>query len=242
MPHKVWHHDDTQYTEEELRNLESVQSRIRISLTDPAPGEQYPTVHAWHMNFARIPVFQVDFHEDNQSFSVALGKEGPEMTWLPTATGAPEWQLTPGHADGYEPEDIRTTPIADEWFPTVETYPADAETHWSDAVLVFPLDSGIPPIYMVYHTINRDIRFISAPDGDPALPAFPDAKRVKSKTSVQGGGSKRRRWKDKRQIYEWDSQHGKVEVYDKNGKHIGEFDHITGEQTKPKDPSRRIEK
>ncbi|MDO6709067.1 S-type pyocin domain-containing protein, partial [Photobacterium sp. 1_MG-2023] len=87
MPHKVWHHDDTQYTEEELRNLESVQSRMRISLTDPAPGEQYPTVHAWQMNFARIPVFQVGFDEDNQSFSVALGKEGPEMTWLPTATG-----------------------------------------------------------------------------------------------------------------------------------------------------------
>ncbi|MDO6708618.1 S-type pyocin domain-containing protein, partial [Photobacterium sp. 1_MG-2023] len=155
MPHKVWHHDDTQYTEEELRNLESVQSRIRISLTDPAPGEQYPTVHAWHMNFARIPVFQVDFHEDNQSFSVALGKDGPEMTWLPTATGAPEWQLTPGHEDGYEPEDIRTTPIADEWFPTVETYPADAETHWSDAVLVFPLDSGIPPIYIVFKKEDR---------------------------------------------------------------------------------------
>ncbi|WP_231566969.1 colicin E3/pyocin S6 family cytotoxin [Vibrio navarrensis] len=53
---------------------------------------------------------------------------------------------------------------------------------------------------------------------------------------------KRPRWKDKKRIYEWDSQHGKVEVYDKNGNHIGEFDHETGEQTKPKDPKRKVEK
>lgn len=44
-------------------------------------------------------------------------------------------------------------------------------------------------------------------------------------------------------IYEWDSQHGTVEVYDKTGrKHLGEFDSVTGEQTKPADPTRRVEK
>lgn len=44
-------------------------------------------------------------------------------------------------------------------------------------------------------------------------------------------------------IDEWDSQHGTVEVYDKTGhKHLGEFDSVTGEQTKPADPMRRVEK
>ncbi|NAW88548.1 hypothetical protein [Photobacterium halotolerans] len=42
------------------RNLESVQSRIRIRLTDPAPGESYPQVRAYHMNDTRIPVRYVD--------------------------------------------------------------------------------------------------------------------------------------------------------------------------------------
>jgi len=66
------------------------------------------------------------------------------------------------------------------------------------------------------------------------LPAFPDAKRVKPK-------SQRMRWKDKKFIYEWDSLHGKVEKYDKRGRHLGEFDHLTGEQTKEADRTRFIQ-
>ncbi|WP_193132916.1 colicin E3/pyocin S6 family cytotoxin [Enterobacter kobei] len=76
------------------------------------------------------------------------------------------------------------------------------------------------------------------------LPAFPDAKRAPRKTAIQGGGQLRARWKDaKGKIYEWDSQHGTVEVYDRSGRnHLGEFNHITGEQTKPADPTRKVEK
>jgi len=74
------------------------------------------------------------------------------------------------------------------------------------------------------------------------LPAFPGARRVKPKTSVKGGGGLRARWKDfLGRILEWDSQHGALEVYDKRGKHLGEFDPDTGAQTKPPDPTRRVE-
>ncbi len=73
------------------------------------------------------------------------------------------------------------------------------------------------------------------------LPAFPDAKIVKRKTPIPGGGL-RKRWEDEKFIYEWDSLHGRVEKYDKRGNHLGEFDPNTGEQTKPADSSRlRIE-
>ncbi len=67
-----------------------------------------------------------------------------------------------------------------------------------------------------------------------SLPAFADAVRVKSK-------SKRMRWKDNKFIYEWDSLQGKIEKYNKRGKHLGEFDHLTGEQTKEADPNKSIE-
>lgn len=78
------------------------------------------------------------------------------------------------------------------------------------------------------------------PPSSPA--AFPNVQRAKPKTSVQGGGGKRKRWKDdKGNIYEWDSQHGTVEKYNKNGKHMGEFDPDTGEMLKPADPTRRVE-
>ena len=69
------------------------------------------------------------------------------------------------------------------------------------------------------------------------LPAFPDAKIVKRRTPISGGGL-RKRWEDEKFIYEWDSLHGRVEIYDKRGNHLGEFDPDTGEQTKLADPSR----
>lgn len=75
-----------------------------------------------------------------------------------------------------------------------------------------------------------------------ALPAFPGAARDRPKTPVQGGGGLRTRWTgpDGR-IYEWDGQHGKVEVYDRRGRHRGEFDPDTGAQTKPAKPGRKVE-
>ncbi|NMM45766.1 hypothetical protein HH303_14815 [Rhodospirillaceae bacterium KN72] len=37
-------------------------------------------------------------------------------------------------------------------------------------------------------------------------------------------------------IYQWDGMHGQIEVYDRNGKHIGEMNGITGEWQKPRVP------
>jgi hypothetical protein len=46
---------------------------------------------------------------------------------------------------------------------------------------------------------------------------------------------------DSDRILEWDSRHGRLEVYDKGGNHLGEFDPNTGEQLKPPAPGRTIE-
>lgn len=89
---------------------------------------------------------------------------------------------------------------------------------------------------------NKDHGYHTPPkDG---LPAFPDAAPTKKKTPQQGGSGLRDRWTDsKGRIYEWDRQHGTVEVYDKTGKrHLGEFDPDTGKQVKEPDPKRRVEK
>ncbi len=42
------------------------------------------------------------------------------------------------------------TPI-DEGEPWVETY-SEERSHWRDTILVFPQDSGVPPLYVVYTT------------------------------------------------------------------------------------------
>ena len=50
------------------------------------------------------------------------------------------------------------------------------------------------------------------------------------------------RWKvSDGRILEWDYQHGAVEMYDKRGNHLGEFNANTGEQTKPAKPTRKVE-
>jgi len=88
---------------------------------------------------------------------------------------------------------------------------------------------------------SGDWKYIPPPKGNP--PAFTELKRANAKTPVQGGGGLRRRWvDDKGRIYEWDSQHGTLEKYTKNGKHLGEFDPTTGEQLKPPDPAREVQK
>jgi hypothetical protein len=110
---------------------------------------------------------------------------------------------------------------------------------YRDFILVFPANSGVRPVYIVLNVPN-DFKYHPAP---ASLPAFPDAKPAPLKTSVRGGGKKRRRWKDASgKIYEWDSQHGKVEMYTKQGKHLGEYDPKTGKQTKTADSTRRVEK
>lgn len=74
------------------------------------------------------------------------------------------------------------------------------------------------------------------------LLAFPNAKPAKRKTPVQSGGGLRKRWIDlDSSIYEWDSQHGTVEKYDRKGKHLGEFNPETGEQLKPPNPNYKVE-
>lgn len=78
----------------------------------------------------------------------------------------------------------------------------------------------------------RNHAYFRAPD---LLQAFPEAVRARPK-----GG--RHRWKDPRGfIYEWDSRHGAVEVYNARGRHLGEYDHVTGELLKRPDPAREIE-
>ena len=74
------------------------------------------------------------------------------------------------------------------------------------------------------------------------LAGFLDARPVKPKTVIQGGRGLRKRWKDRAgHIYEWDSRHGRVEKYNRDGKHLGEFDPATGKQLGQANPDYEVE-
>lgn len=68
------------------------------------------------------------------------------------------------------------------------------------------------------------------------MPAYPDATPVKNKTG-------RKRWRlGNGDTAEWDSLHGELEVYDRNGNHKGAFDPKNGKQLKPGKKNRKLKK
>ena len=72
-------------------------------------------------------------------------------------------------------------------------------------------------------------------------PKTASGKYLESLQPVKRKGG-RARWKDEDGfIYEWDSQHGELEVYDRNGNHVGVKDPNTGAWTKPRKRGRFIE-
>ncbi|WP_025808425.1 colicin E3/pyocin S6 family cytotoxin [Pseudomonas chlororaphis] len=225
--------DGALYSEEQLRNLKQARTRLRLRVEQQADGslKGYGFNTQGRREWEMIPVAQFEARDELQ---VADLGDGITLTWTPA--------VDPSSTIGIPPLEAapQTPPI---WiFPPTEAaeriivspiYPPE----YRDFILVFPPGSGVQPLYIVLSTPVSG--YVLAPS---ALPGFPDAIRAKRKTSVQGGGGRRKRWKTaKGLILEWDSQHGAVEMYDKRGRHLGEFDPLTGEQTKAADRTRSIE-
>ncbi|AZD76904.1 colicin E3/pyocin S6 family cytotoxin [Pseudomonas chlororaphis] len=225
--------DGVLYSEEQLRNLKQARTRLRLRVEQQADGslKGYGFNTQGRREWEMIPVAQFEARGEQQ---VADLGDGITLTWTPA--------VDPSSTIGIPPLEAapQTPPI---WiFPPTEAaeriivspiYPPE----YRDFILVFPVGSGVQPLYIVLSTPVSG--YVLAPS---ALPGFPDAIRAKRKTSVQGSGGRRKRWKTaKGLILEWDSQHGAVEMYDKRGRHLGEFDPLTGEQTKAADRTRSIE-
>ena len=227
--------DSALYTDEQLRGLEQARTRVRLRVEQQADGslKGYGFYTGKNRDWEMVDVVQ--FKLRGSQFIADLG-EGVELIWTPAVDGSdilgiPALEAAPQapHIWVYPPtkaaDGILVNPV----------YPPE----YRDFILVFPANSGIRPVYIVLN-VPKDFKYHPAP---VSLPAFPDVKPAPLKTSVRGGGKKRRRWKDASgKIYEWDSQHGKVEMYTKQGKHLGEYDPKTGKQTKPADSTRRVEK
>ncbi|OLF54326.1 colicin E3/pyocin S6 family cytotoxin [Pseudomonas chlororaphis] len=226
--------DSAFYTSEQYAQLRHGNTRVRVNVKHLPEGavSVYGFYTGTKAEWQQVPVIAAKARGEQR---VAEMGQGIEVIWTPaadpnTVPGIPALEgasLKPG-AWVFPP-----TEQADKILVNPQ-YPPD----YQDAIIWFP-DSGIQPIYISL-SVPGDHRYYPAPKG---LTAFPDAKWVKSKSSLQGGGGKRHRWVDSSgKIYEWDSQHGAVEMYDKRGKHLGEYDPETGEQTKPAKPGRTTPK
>ncbi len=220
--------DSALYTDDQLRGLEQARTRVRLRIEQQADGslKGYGFYTGKNRDWEMVDVVQ--FTARGSQFIADLG-EGVELIWTPAVDGSdilgiPALEAAPQapHIWVYPPtkaaDGILVNPV----------YPPE----YRDFILVFPVGSGVRPVYIVINSRAGDHEYHPPPD---FLPAYPDAKVVGRKTAVQGGGAKRKRWKTaKGLILEWDSMHGAIEKYDARGNHIGEFDPNTGEPTSTK--------
>ena len=212
------------YTPEQLRKMTSARTRVRFRIEQAADGtiKAYGFHTAAKTGWEMIDVVQFTLQGEEQ---VADFGGGITLVWTPAVDSVDALGIPPLKAGPQVPP-IWVYPATDAAAKALENpiYPPE----YKDFILVFPAESGIQPLYVVMSVPGYD--YHPKPEN---LPAFPDAIWARPKTSVQGGGKKRPRWKDREgNIYEWDFQHGAVEKYNKRGKHLDEFNHITGEQTK----------
>jgi hypothetical protein len=223
--------DSALYTEDQLRALKQARTRVRLQVEQQADGslKGYGFYTGKNRDWEMVDVVQFKLRGSQQ---VADLGEGVELIWTPAVDGSdilgiPALEAAPQapHIWVYPPTPAAASIIVNPVYPP----------EYKDFILVFPADSGIRPVYIVLSQTGDHSYY----DHPKTLPAFPDTTRVKSKSSVQGGGRKRARWVDsKGRIYEWDYKSNAVEKYDKLGIHLGEFNHITGEQTKRAKPGR----
>ncbi|WP_130905148.1 S-type pyocin domain-containing protein [Pseudomonas sp. Sample_22] len=224
--------DSALYSEDQLRALEQARTRVRLNIEQQDDGslKGYGFYTGKNRDWEMVDVVQVDLR--GSQYVADLG-EGIELIWTPAEDGSdilgiPKLEAAPQapHIWVYPPtkqaDGIIVNPI----------YPPE----YKDFILVFPVGALVKPVYIVISQMGDHSYY----DHPKTLPAFPDAVRVKSKSSVQGGGKKRARWVDRKgRIYEWDYKSNAVEKFDKLGIHLGEYNHTTGKQTKPAKPGRK---
>lgn len=225
--------DDVFYTEEQIRQLPFGRTRARLNVKQLPDGSvsAYGFYTGKNPEWEMVPVIKAQ-PRGNQ-YVADLGN-GIGLTWtpavnpgevlgIPALEGAPQVPAVWVHPPGEQADRTLVNPV----------HPPE----YQDAIIWFPA-TAIKPIYVVL-SVPGGHEYYPAPKG---LAAFPDAQVATRKTPVKGGGGLRKRWKARDgSIFEWDSQHGAVEKYNKRGKHLGEFNPETGEQTKPADNTREVE-
>lgn len=220
--------DDTQFTDDQLRRLNQASSRVRFQFrADPEGIIRVYGIHTTASGNDSVPIVQATWSANKKTIEARLNDV--TILWTPREGPLGTSPLVyPEHCD--ELSTILVHPIPENTDSQLEGLPGEDLTT-EDCIVVFPADTGMKSMYVVFARPAGSDHSYHLPPSE--LPAFPDAVRVRNKGN-------RQRWESKKRIYEWDYQHGAVEVYDKQGRHLGEFDAETGEQTGSPKPERRI--
>ncbi len=230
--------DGTLHTNEQLRSMSKATTRVRFQFRRDAEGvTQIYGIHTGASGDDSVRTVQVKWNTTKTALEAELN--GITILWTPPNSSSRMPALAYPDENGKQLGTILVHPIPENTDSQLEGLPGEDITI-DDCILVFPADTGLKSLYVVFaKPFNGDHKYHAPPKG---LSAFPDARIAPRKTPIQGGGGLRKRWKTRDgTIFEWDSRHGAVEKYNSRGKHLGEFDHETGEQTKEADKNREVE-
>ena len=230
--------DGTLYSDDALRQLSRAPTRVRFQFRRDTEGAmQVYGIHTGPSGDDSVRTVQVKWNASKTVLEAEL--DDITILWTPRGPMAIPPMVHPEQRSS-DPI-ILVHPIPENTDSVIEGYPAGEDVETDDRILVFPADTGLNSLYVVFaRPVGGDHSYHPSPKG---LTAFLNAVLSPSKNSVKGGGKKRKRWKDRKgRIYEWDYENGRVELYDKQGKHLGEFNPDTGERTKDAEPGRTTPK
>lgn len=228
LPEKMG--DGTFYTDDHLSTMSHAPTRVRFQFRQDRDGVlQVYGIHNKPSGDDSVRIVQAMWNANKTAMEAKLN--GITILWTPRdgRFGSMEPLIYPDNS-GMHLGTILVHPIPENTDTQIEGLPGEDITT-DDCIVVFPAGTGLKSMYVVFaRPFGGDVKYHQPP---LTLPAFPDAIGVRQKGN-------RRRWESKKRIYEWDYQHGAVEVYDKQGNHLGEFDAETGDQTGKAKPERRI--
>lgn len=237
--------DSALYTDEQLRSMQRARSQMRVHVEQREDGtlKGYGFYTGKNANWQMIDVVQ--FQSRGDQFVADLG-EGVELIWTPA--------VDPGDTLGIPA--LEAAPQA----PVIWIYPPTEKAaqilvnpvyppQYRDFILVFPVESGVRPLYVVVSEPRKGLRnpdhdYFPAPKTED-ITGFPGLIKQKRKSQKKDGSGLRERWKDAKgkRLFEWDSEKGELEVYRYSDvKHLGSFDPYTAEQRGPAKDKRRIER
>ncbi|WP_143518151.1 S-type pyocin domain-containing protein [Pseudomonas sp. PIC25] len=139
---------DSTLTEEQLRGMMVAPTRVRFQFRRDAEGIM--RVYGIHTSATSgmdsVPVVS-QWRQVGNAMEAQLN--GVTIIWTPNNGPVVQAPTTyPGVTDALE--NILVHPVAEGTDSQLEIYPASDDMTWQDCILVLPIESGVPPLYVVF--------------------------------------------------------------------------------------------
>ncbi|SHO56766.1 S-type Pyocin [Vibrio quintilis] len=173
--------DGTLYTEDDIRQRNRVETNIRLRVDESGH------IYGYHVAGDAIPKRTVT--QNGDKFEVTL-EDGITIEWIPITGDFGGKPILVNPIPDLETHDIWIHPQAEQGKEFENTYITPvAEADLRDYILVFPAETGLRPLYVVYQQIRRPNGQFG-PGSDPKPSLDRPSLRAKTKRDIQEAADK----------------------------------------------------